>query len=132
MAIQLTRTAIKLFCATCSAAALAAAEPPRELLFDGGWLFHLGDPAAARTLEFDDSQWRAVELPHDWTIEDIPGTDSPFDSTVVNGVSSGFTRGGTGWYRKHFRISNAEAEEMVPHPGQRHSSGQPFLRLYAR
>lgn len=115
MAIQLIRTAIKFFCATCSAAALAAAEPPRELLFDDGWLFHRGDTVTAHTPEFNDAGWRAVELPHDWTIEDIPGTDSPFDSTVVNGVSSGFTRGCTGWYRKHFRISNAEAEEMVHH-----------------
>lgn len=115
MAIQLTRAAIKLFCTICSAAAFAAAEPPRELLFDDGWLFHLGNPATAQVPEFDDSGWRAVELPHDWSIEDIPGTESPFDSTVVHGVSSGFTRGGTGWYRKHFSISHSEAAEKVHH-----------------
>ena len=43
-------------------------------------------------------------LPHDWSIEDIPGTSSPFDPNAIGQVSSGFTVGGTGWYRKHFLI----------------------------
>ncbi|NDV81755.1 DUF4982 domain-containing protein [Bacteroides sp. 51] len=81
---------------------------PRIRLLDDNWLFHYGDVANGEQPTLDDSMWRKLSLPHDWTIEDIPGTDSPFDSTVINGVASGFTRGGIGWYRKHFHIANAE------------------------
>ena len=52
----------------------------------------------------DDSNWRKVDLPHDWSIEDIPGTTSPFTPDAVGQVSSGFTVYGTGWYRKTFII----------------------------
>ena len=78
-------------------------EFPLSESFDGGWLFCRGDIAAASKPGFDDSRWTGVELPHDWAIEDLPGTDSPFDPNVVHGVSSGYTEGGVGWYRKHFR-----------------------------
>jgi len=80
----------------------------RTRLFDDNWLFHYGNITNGEQPTLDDSMWRKLDLPHDWTIEDIPGTDSPFDSTVVNGVASGFTRGGIGWYRKHFHIAKAE------------------------
>lgn len=83
-------------------------DPSRTRLFDDNWLFHSGDIRNGEHPTLDDSIWRKLDLPHDWTIEDIPGTDSPFDSTVVNGVASGFTRGGIGWYRKHFHIAKAE------------------------
>lgn len=80
----------------------------RTQLFDEDWLFHYGGVVGGEKLDLDDSQWRKLDLPHDWSIEDIPGTDSPFDSTIVNGVSSGFTKGGTGWYRKHFEIDKSQ------------------------
>jgi len=80
----------------------------RTIQFDDNWLFHYGDVADGQQPSLDDSQWRQLDLPHDWTIEDLPGTDSPFDSTVVDGVASGFTRGGIGWYRKHFDIDKSE------------------------
>ncbi|HPT13512.1 MAG TPA: glycoside hydrolase family 2 TIM barrel-domain containing protein [Bacteroidales bacterium] len=81
-------------------------ESDRIQPFDDTWLFHRGDVPGAEEPGFADSSWRQLDLPHDWSIEDIPGTNSPFDSTVVNGVASGFTRGGTGWYRKHFRMDD--------------------------
>lgn len=83
-------------------------QPERTMLFNDNWLFHYGDIKDGEKIDFDDTSWRKLDLPHDWTIEDIPGTGSPFDSTVVNGVASGFTKGGTGWYRKHFKINNSE------------------------
>jgi len=33
--------------------------------------------------EYDDSKWRNIDLPHDWGIEDLPGTQSPFDPTAI-------------------------------------------------
>lgn len=80
----------------------------RVTSFDKEWLFHYGDVKDGEKKALDDSQWRKLDIPHDWTIEDIPGTTSPFDSTVVNGVSSGFTRGGIGWYRKYFIVDKSQ------------------------
>ncbi|HLO57262.1 MAG TPA: glycoside hydrolase family 2 TIM barrel-domain containing protein [Bacteroidales bacterium] len=82
-------------------------------LFDSGWKFHRGDIPGAERNETGVEEWRSVNLPHDWSIENIPGTESPFDSTVENGVASGFTRGGTGWYRKHFRLENADKDKTI-------------------
>ncbi|GGA36909.1 hypothetical protein GCM10011395_04030 [Sphingomonas psychrolutea] len=41
--------------------------------FDGDWRFFLGDPQAAQAPGFADGTWRAIDLPHDWRIEDLPG-----------------------------------------------------------
>jgi beta-galactosidase len=73
------------------------------ILFDSGWRFHLGGESAGQAV-LDDSQWRMVDLPHDWSIEDLKGTNSPFNSDAIGQESTGFTTGGTGWYRKTFLI----------------------------
>jgi beta-galactosidase len=76
----------------------------RENLFDSGWRFHLGGAQGAESPQFIDSQWRKIDLPHDWSIEDLPGTLSPFSINAISQVSGGFTTGGTGWYRKSFSL----------------------------
>ena len=43
-----------------------------EERFDTHWLFWRGDATGAEHAEFDDSKWRALDLPHDWSIEDLP------------------------------------------------------------
>src|SRR5687767_3085972 len=73
-------------------------------LFDAGWKFHRGGAQRAEMVGYDDSKWRQINLPHDWSIEDLPGKRSPFDSTAIGQVSTGFTVGGTGWYRKTFTV----------------------------
>jgi beta-galactosidase len=78
--------------------------PDREKLFDSGWRFHPGGAQGAENPQFDDSMWRKIDLPHDWSIEDLPGTNSPFNINAISQVSGGFTTGGTGWYRKSFTI----------------------------
>jgi beta-galactosidase len=75
-------------------------------LFDFDWRFHKGGALGAEELSFDDSKWRTVDLPHDWSIEDLPGTNSPFSIDAISQVNGGFTTGGTGWYRKTFSIPN--------------------------
>ncbi len=50
-----------------------------------------------------------IDLPHDWSIEDLPGTNSPFNINAISQVNGGFTTGGTGWYRKSFTVP-AESE----------------------
>lgn len=78
--------------------------PRSQLLFDFDWRFYRGDVAGGEEVNFDDSQWRLLNLPHDWSIEDLPGTDSPLDSNAVGGIDIGYFVGGTGWYRKKFTI----------------------------
>jgi beta-galactosidase len=98
--------------ATSLAAAPAGAPPAvaRDLPFDDGWRFHRGDAPGADRIAFDDSAWRKLELPHDWSIEDLPSPDGvkrsgPFDKELSAGKeATGWVVGGTGWYRKHFRL----------------------------
>lgn len=87
-----------------------SAETARTVLWDDGWLFCHGNISGAEHVSFNDCDWRTIRLPHDWAIEDIPGTLSPFDPTVAGGVASGFTRGGTAWYRKHFRLDSIPSD----------------------
>jgi beta-galactosidase len=110
------------------------AKPGRlEQSFDEGWLFYRGDASGAEQVSFDDGTWRALDLPHDWSIEDLPYATSaeggvtadpsllvpkvpstqpvpppmigPFDeNNSVGDGSVGYTIGGIGWYRKHFTL----------------------------
>jgi beta-galactosidase len=74
-----------------------AVEPARTMLdFDRDWLFSRGDFATAALPAFDDSTWRRVNVPHDWSIE------GPFGPEHSSG--NGYAPGGVGWYRKHFRL----------------------------
>jgi beta-galactosidase/beta-glucuronidase len=59
-----------------------------------GWKFHLGDLEYAYYKGYDDSGWRPVTLPHDWSVE------SPFDQSYSSGT--GYVCGGVGWYRLRF------------------------------
>lgn len=47
-------------------------DSPRDRLFNEGWVFHRGDAEGAQAVDFDDEAWRAVNLPHDWSVEPIP------------------------------------------------------------
>jgi len=84
----------------------------RSQPFDSGWRFHRGDAAGGEAPGFDDSRWRVVDLPHDWSIEDLRRDSQqagaiiigPFDSKAEGGTATGFTVGGDGWYRKQFRL----------------------------
>ena len=78
--------------------------PRAEILFDFGWKFHLGDIDGAEVMDFDDASWRLIDLPHDYSVEDIPGTGSPFDPSHPDGIDAGYLRNGTGWYRKSFMV----------------------------
>ena len=60
--------------ALCFAASVFAATEPspgaREIIpFDTGWRFWIGDDPSARQPSFDDTKWRELDVPHDWSIE---------------------------------------------------------------
>lgn len=88
----------------------------RDQRFELDWLFRRGAAEGQEATAFDDSGWRKVDLPHDWSIEDLPpGPDrlGPFDAKAESGGDTGFTIGGEGWYRKHFRFSDLPSTAQV-------------------
>ncbi len=68
-------------------------------LFDDNWLFVLGDDESMASPSYDDSQWRKLNLPHDWAIE------GDFSAGNPSGAGGGALPGGIGWYRKHLVLS---------------------------
>jgi len=103
------------------AAASHATSEHRESQFDEAWRFYRGDAAGAEDPSFSDLKWRTVDLPHDWSIEDLPqhpesnGESAlwddaacpteigPFSKIRSEGrASTGWMVGGVGWYRKTF------------------------------
>mgnify|MGYP000894752564 FL=1 len=96
-----------------------AAEPfSRTVSFDEGWRFLKDSLVSAENSDFDDSNWRTLNVPHDWSIEDLPiqiddSIVGPFDKSSIDKMSSGYLVGGTGWYRKSFTISEADKDKIA-------------------
>lgn len=88
----------------------------RSRLFDADWRFIKDSTVDASFVTFDDSKWRTVDLPHDWSIEDLPNqSDSvvgPFTTKSVGTTATGYTVGGIGWYRKHFTLNNITGKKV--------------------
>lgn len=74
--------------------------------FDQGWRFHLGD-IPGENVKLDDSGWRQLSLPHDWSVEGDFSKDNP--ATPEGGALPG----GIGWYRKKFVLSAALKNRMI-------------------
>jgi beta-galactosidase len=81
---------------TASTWAAKTQSPRQQITADLDWKFMLGDPAGAEAVSFNDSAWRAVNLPHDWSIEGAPEEKNP------TGAGGGYFPAGVGWYRKSF------------------------------
>jgi beta-galactosidase len=77
------------------------------LNFDSDWRFLKGDAAGAENSSFDDSQWRNLNVPHDWSIE------GPYDKTNPTSRGGGYLPAGIGWYRKKFTASEAGSKQKV-------------------
>ncbi|MEM8524839.1 MAG: sugar-binding domain-containing protein [Bacteroidota bacterium] len=74
--------------------------------FNADWKFHLGELPNAQQADFDDSQWRTLRLPHDWSIEEGYQQEN-------TAASTGFVPDGIGWYRKNFRLEESDKEKNV-------------------
>jgi len=119
-------------------ATLAENNPPREkLLMDLGWRFAFGhatnpakdfDPAPANEsfnyltkagnargaaqANFNDNDWRKLDLPHDWAVE------APFDwhgsgSHGYKAIGKNFPERSIGWYRKSFFIPASDVGRRI-------------------
>ena len=65
-------------------------------LFHTGWKFLLYDVEGGERPFFDDSAWRDVVLPHDWSIE------GPFNQDAPSTANGGYLPTGVAWYRNTF------------------------------
>ena len=57
-----------------TASSAATVELKRENNFDREWRFLKSDAPGAENAAFNDSAWRTLDLPHDWSLEDLSQT----------------------------------------------------------
>ena len=79
-------------------AALYTVQARERKCFDADWRFVLADSAHMADVDYNDSHWRKLSLPHDWAIE------GDFYAGNPSGAGGGALPGGVGWYRKTFSI----------------------------
>ena len=101
-------TYIGIFCCMLLGACSSVSVSPREkICFNDNWSFSLSDNPKASETDFDDKEWRVLNLPHDWAIEGDFSKDNP------SGTGGGALPGGTGWYRKTFIPSNEDSDKII-------------------
>jgi beta-galactosidase len=117
-----------------SAEALAAVAPRERLLFDFGWKFFHGHGTDPRrdlgfgmgqgdfaktgefkfaTEKFDDSQWRPLNLPHDWAVELPFVHDEEQESHGYKPLGRRYPETSVGWYRRVFDVPKEDAGRRV-------------------
>ncbi len=113
---------------------LAAAGPRERLLFDFGWKFFQGHASDSlrdldfgkdqgdfaksgefkfATEKFDDSKWRALDLPHDWAVELPFVRDEDLQSHGYKPLGRRYPETSVGWYRRVFDIPKEDAGRRV-------------------
>ncbi len=100
-------------------AVLTASADGRKSCIDENWKFRYGAAPEAVSPDYDDSAWRTLSLPHDWSVEteaaEVAGGDhiGPFSRSSVGGNSTGQTVGGEGWYRKRFTLGQEDKGKRI-------------------
>jgi beta-galactosidase len=105
--------------------AASAAEPRETLLMNFGWKFHKGELPVnhwgkyATTgkygkepgigLAYDDSNWRALDLPHDFTVESF----APDPKALRYFKAATGAKSEVGWYRRHFTIPASDKGRRI-------------------
>jgi len=114
--------------------ATAAGGAGRErLLLDFGWRFHFGHATdlaqdfnfrgnfsktgnfgPLATLLFDDNEWKAVDLPHDWAIELPFQNDPALSSKGFYPLGRSYPATSIGWYRRIFELPASDTGKRIP------------------
>ncbi len=81
--------------------------PRKTENFGKNWKFNLGDVPNGQESGLNDSHWRTLDLPHDWSIEGQFSKDNPATP------GGGALPGGIGWYRKTFSLPNSEKGRLA-------------------
>lgn len=111
--MKMMRTTITILALAAAISAFAAPTERETVNMNFGWMFHAGDiPAIPTTMPKDGDSWQAVDLPHDFQIEQpwvAPGNDEQGDnsdqaSNFKSRLSArGFKEMGIGWYVRTIR-----------------------------
>ena len=94
------------------------------VLLEKGWKFFRGDISGAAHPGYDDEQWQAVTVPHDWAIYGPFDRDNDLQKVAVTqnfekqaSVKTGRTGGlpyvGVGWYRTTFTVPARKQATLV-------------------
>ncbi len=107
-----------MFLSLCISCTVQNQKFEREANFNSEWKFIRTDISGAEQPTFDDSDWRLLDLPHDYSIEDLPAKEGvkqigPFSEESAGGPSTAHVVGGTAWYRKHFTIEKADEDKKI-------------------
>lgn len=90
----------------------------RKQNFDRDWRFLRGSVVNAECVNFDDSRWRLLTVPHDFSMDAVFDTldyrqghagwkavqVGPFSRQSIGDWDTGQTVGGEGWYRKSYTL----------------------------
>lgn len=87
---------------------ISCTEPQERSItsFNEDWNFYKGDVEQGENTDFDDSDWRVLNVPRDWVIE------GPFDKSF-DARCGGLPFFGTAWYRKHFTANDSLRGKIV-------------------
>jgi beta-galactosidase len=69
----------------------------QKQLFDLNWKFSQGIHKIGQEADFNDTNWRSIDLPHDWSTDSLLKDFTKKAETVSLATE-------TGWYRKNFEI----------------------------
>jgi len=84
----------------------AIPESRQLVLIDKNWKFIQSDVKDGEKQIFDDSKWRTLNLPHDWSIE------GEFKEDAITKGPGGYLPAGIGWYRKHLNINSIAKDQQ--------------------
>ncbi len=104
---------------------ISASDNRQTLSLDNGWRFHKGDipfpvinghgmtymsckagrALGAAAYDYDDTDWRLLNLPHDWVVE---GAIDPKEN-----ISQGYRARGYGWYRRSFKLDRSDKGKHI-------------------
>lgn len=85
----------------------ANSRPGKRVSFNQSWRFQLGDVVNGKDATLNDSQWRQLNLPHDWSVEGV------FSESHPAGTGGGALPGGMGWYRKTFTVPTTSKGKLI-------------------
>ncbi|HLX13295.1 MAG TPA: hypothetical protein VKS81_10830, partial [Bacteroidota bacterium] len=108
----------------------------KQLLFDYGWKFHLGDASSPEgdfgygieasfakageasgpaKVDFDDKDWRTLDLPHDWAVEQdfVNSKDEAVRDHGYKPIGRQFAKTTVGWYRRTFTVPKADSGKRI-------------------
>ncbi|WP_053990124.1 beta-galactosidase GalB [Mangrovimonas sp. TPBH4] len=95
--------------ASCQSPKVSGETSAREVNFSNNWQFYLAAQASDSISEH--TNWRTLNVPHDWSIEGEFKKDHPAD------LGGGYLPGGLGWYKKTFTVEDANKMTIIHFDG---------------